>query len=152
MVLRDFHPISTKLITSRGKKHKVTGDYFDTGLAVTQVAFSKYGSDANSSQAAGQQQGGSSSSSSSSSSSRSGGTQLASCVKGGSMSLAEFSQYDVGELAGCGLVLLRRWTLSEVVAAVAGSGMRLCALAEESNEFPDHKQLPKTFTLVADKG
>jgi 2-polyprenyl-3-methyl-5-hydroxy-6-metoxy-1,4-benzoquinol methylase len=34
-VIRDFHPISTKLISSRGstakvRKHKVDGDYFDT--------------------------------------------------------------------------------------------------------------------------
>ena len=27
-VLHEFHPISTKLITSNGKKHKVTGNYF----------------------------------------------------------------------------------------------------------------------------
>ena len=25
LLLRDFHPVSTKLITSRGKKHKVAG-------------------------------------------------------------------------------------------------------------------------------
>ena len=25
LVLREFHPVSTKLITSRGKKHKLTG-------------------------------------------------------------------------------------------------------------------------------
>lgn len=46
-VLRDFHPISTKLITSRGstakvRKHKVTGDYFDTSLVEKSVSYSKY--------------------------------------------------------------------------------------------------------------
>lgn len=46
-VLRDFHPVSTKLITSRGstakvRKHKVTGDYFDTALEEKDAAFSKY--------------------------------------------------------------------------------------------------------------
>ena len=46
-VLRDFHPVSTKLITSRGstakvRKHKVTGDYFDTSLEEKEVAYSKY--------------------------------------------------------------------------------------------------------------
>lgn len=46
-VIRDFHPISTKLITSRGstakvRKHKVTGDYFDTSLEEKEVAYSKY--------------------------------------------------------------------------------------------------------------
>lgn len=46
-VLRDFHPVSTKLISSRGstakvRKHKVTGDYFDTTLEEKEVAYSKY--------------------------------------------------------------------------------------------------------------
>ncbi|BBH20156.1 hypothetical protein Back11_15010 [Paenibacillus baekrokdamisoli] len=46
-MLQDFHPISTKLITSRGttaniRKHKVTGDYFDTSLEEKEVAFSKF--------------------------------------------------------------------------------------------------------------
>lgn len=46
-VIRDFHPVSTKLITSRGttakvRKHKVTGDYFDTSLEEKEVAYSKY--------------------------------------------------------------------------------------------------------------
>lgn len=46
-VLRDFHPVSTKLISSRGstakiRKHKVTGDYFDTSLEEKEVAYSKY--------------------------------------------------------------------------------------------------------------
>lgn len=36
-VLRDFHPVTTKLISSKGstakvRKHKVSGDYFDTTL------------------------------------------------------------------------------------------------------------------------
>jgi hypothetical protein len=34
LILRDFHPVSTKLISSRGKKHKATGNYFDTGARV----------------------------------------------------------------------------------------------------------------------
>ena len=42
LVLQDFHPISTKLISSKGKKHKVTGNYFDKSLIVTDVAFSKH--------------------------------------------------------------------------------------------------------------
>ena len=41
-ILHEFHPISTKLITSSGKKHKVTGNYFDPSIAETQVAFSKH--------------------------------------------------------------------------------------------------------------
>lgn len=46
-VLRDFHPVSTKLISSRGttakiRKHKVEGDYFDTSLIESEVAYGKY--------------------------------------------------------------------------------------------------------------
>ncbi|WP_243296981.1 class I SAM-dependent methyltransferase [Bacillus litorisediminis] len=41
-VLHEFHPISTKLITSTGKKHKVTGNYFDPSIVENQVAFSKH--------------------------------------------------------------------------------------------------------------
>ncbi|WP_379136341.1 class I SAM-dependent methyltransferase [Paenibacillus sp. sgz500958] len=46
-VLRDFHPVTTKLISSRGstakvRKHKVTGDYFDTTLEEKKVSYSKY--------------------------------------------------------------------------------------------------------------
>ncbi|WP_230203677.1 class I SAM-dependent methyltransferase [Bacillus massiliigorillae] len=41
-VLHEFHPISTKLITSSGKKHKVTGNYFNPELSYNTVAFSKH--------------------------------------------------------------------------------------------------------------
>lgn len=41
-VLHEFHPISTKLITSTGKKHKVTGNYFNPELSYNTVAFSKH--------------------------------------------------------------------------------------------------------------
>ena len=47
LIIRDFHPVTTKLISSRGstakiRKHKVTGDYFDTSLEEKEVAYSKY--------------------------------------------------------------------------------------------------------------
>lgn len=45
-VLHEFHPISTKLITSAGKKHKVTGNYFDPSLERNEVAFTKHLPDA----------------------------------------------------------------------------------------------------------
>ncbi|MBC8080621.1 MAG: class I SAM-dependent methyltransferase [Gorillibacterium sp.] len=50
LVLQDFHPVSTKLISSKGttaniRKHKVTGDYFDTALTEKDAAFSKFASD-----------------------------------------------------------------------------------------------------------
>jgi 2-polyprenyl-3-methyl-5-hydroxy-6-metoxy-1,4-benzoquinol methylase len=41
-VLQDFHPISTKLIHSKGKKHKVDGNYFEQAIHKTPVATSKY--------------------------------------------------------------------------------------------------------------
>lgn len=46
-LIRDFHPVSTKLIQSRGstakvRKHKVSGDYFSTELIEKRVAFDKY--------------------------------------------------------------------------------------------------------------
>lgn len=42
LILQDFHPVSTKLITSKGKKHKVTGDYFDDSLEEVEVAYLKF--------------------------------------------------------------------------------------------------------------
>ncbi|GGA31510.1 class I SAM-dependent methyltransferase [Paenibacillus physcomitrellae] len=47
LVLQDFHPVSTKLISSRGttaniRKHKVDGDYFDTELKETEISFYKF--------------------------------------------------------------------------------------------------------------
>ncbi|WP_223067105.1 class I SAM-dependent methyltransferase [Paenibacillus caui] len=47
LVLQDFHPVSTKLISSRGttaniRKHKVDGDYFDTSLTETEISFFKF--------------------------------------------------------------------------------------------------------------
>lgn len=47
LILQDFHPISTKLIRSRGttakiRKHKVDGDYFDDSIEEAEVAYSKF--------------------------------------------------------------------------------------------------------------
>ncbi len=41
-VLHEFHPISTKLITSTGKKHKVAGNYFAPAIEKNPVAFTKH--------------------------------------------------------------------------------------------------------------
>lgn len=46
-IIKDFHPISTKLISSRGstakvRKHKVDGDYFSQDLIEHDVAYGKY--------------------------------------------------------------------------------------------------------------
>lgn len=49
-LIRDFHPISTKLISSRGstakvRKHKVDGDYFSDALFEKEVSYGKYAED-----------------------------------------------------------------------------------------------------------
>lgn len=105
-IIRDFHPVSTKLITSRGstasvRKHKVTGDYFDTSLEEKKISYSKY-------------------------------------LEGNN----EFHS-----------VLLRKWTLGEIITAVAGSGLIIKSLEEEENMSSEvfDKGIPKTFTLVATK-
>lgn len=112
-VLRDFHPTTTKLISSKGstakvRKHKVTGDYFDTTLEEKKVSYSKY---------------------------------LPSDGKG------------VGEQEQS-VVYWRRWTLGEIVTAAASSGLIITQLVEEPNLSSDvyDKGIPKTFTLVAQKG
>lgn len=107
-VIRDFHPISTKLISSRGstakvRKHKVDGDYFDTSLEEKEVSFAKY--------------------------------------------LTE------GVVSEKRTVYWRRWTLGEVVTAVAQSGFTIKLLQEEPNLSSEvfDKGIPKTYTIVADK-
>jgi 2-polyprenyl-3-methyl-5-hydroxy-6-metoxy-1,4-benzoquinol methylase len=107
MILRDFHPVSTKLITSRGstakvRKHKVSGDYFDETIEEREVAYSKYLNDDN----------------------------------------QEHKK-----------VKLRKWTLGEVVTAVAEAGLYLEVLREEPNLSSEtfDNGIPKTFTLTARK-
>ncbi|HWI64096.1 MAG TPA: class I SAM-dependent methyltransferase [Symbiobacteriaceae bacterium] len=99
LVLQDFHPVSTKLIASNGRKHKVVGNYFDSRVMDTQVAYSGY----------------------------------------------------LSEGAAAPRVRLRKWTLGEVVTAVASAGLCLRTLEEEPNHKLDDTGLPKTFTLVAVK-
>lgn len=46
-ILRDFHPVSNKLITSKGttakiRKHKVDGDYFNKELVESEISYAKY--------------------------------------------------------------------------------------------------------------
>lgn len=97
LLLHDFHPVSTKLITSNGRKHKVTGNYFDTDLHDVDVAHAKFASAA---------------------------TTPAK-------------------------VRLRRWTLGDIITAVAEAGLRVQRLDEEPNHKVDDIGLPKTFTLLA---
>jgi 2-polyprenyl-3-methyl-5-hydroxy-6-metoxy-1,4-benzoquinol methylase len=107
LVLQDFHPISTKLITSNGKKHKVTGDYFDTSIEETDVAYFKFIP----------------------------GTEF--------LTQEEKSIYKKAKH--------RKWTLGEVVTAIAHSGLFIKVLQEEENNKPDDKGIPKTFTIIAEK-
>ena len=105
-VLRDFHPISTKLITSRGstakvRKHKITGDYFDTSLEERPVSYAKH--------------------------------------------------LDRDTTEAIPHVLWRKWTLGEIVTAVASTGLRISVLEEEPNPSGFDGLFPKTFTLVAEK-
>lgn len=106
-IIQDFHPFS-KLIESRGtthkiRKHKITGDYFDTSLVETDVAFSKF--------------------------------------------LPEEVQMEMPK------VTLRKWTLGEIVTAVAQSGLTVKLLEEEGNLSSGvfDKGIPKTFTIVGEK-
>ncbi|MCO7125743.1 class I SAM-dependent methyltransferase [Sporolactobacillus shoreicorticis] len=41
-LIQEFHPVSTKLVTTRGKRQIVFGNYFDQSLHARQVAFSKH--------------------------------------------------------------------------------------------------------------
>ncbi|WP_408008738.1 class I SAM-dependent methyltransferase [Pseudalkalibacillus sp. A8] len=100
LVLHEFHPISTKLITSKGKKHKVSGNYFDPMIENRQVAFSKYSSERESEKAQ---------------------------------------------------VLQRKWTLGELITAVADIGLVVKTLDEEPNQKVHDIGIPKLFTLVAQK-
>lgn len=101
LVLQDFHPVSTKLISSKGNKHKVTGNYFSSSLEETRVAFTKF-------------------------------------VEG------EEHRKETK-------VQLRKWTLGEIVTAIAGAGLFIRNLEEEPNHKKDDIGIPKTFTVVAEK-
>lgn len=108
LVLQDFHPVTTKLISSRGttaniRKHKVTGDYFDTTIEEKEISFSKF--------------------------------------------LPEGSIVDIPK------VLLRNWTLGEIVTSIAYEGLFIKVLEEQPNLSSDvfDKGIPKTFTIVAVK-
>lgn len=108
LVLQDFHPVTTKLISSRGttaniRKHKVTGDYFDTNLEEKDISFSKF--------------------------------------------------LSVGDKADEQKVLLRNWTLGEIVTSIARENLYIKILEELPNLSSDvfDKGIPKTFTIIAEK-
>ncbi|WP_442604479.1 methyltransferase domain-containing protein [Paenibacillus sp. KN14-4R] len=108
LILQDFHPVSTKLISSKGttaniRKHKVTGNYFDTSIEETDISFYKF--------------------------------------------LPEEYRDQAQK------VRLRKWTLGEIVTAVASSGLFIRILEEEANSSSEvfDKEIPKTFVLVSEK-
>lgn len=107
LIVQDFHPISTKLITSKGKKHKVTGDYFASELVETEVAYMKF-------------------------------------VPG----MEELSEDD---RAAFQKALIRKWTLGEVVTAIAQAGFKIELLHEKEGANPEDKGIPKLFTVTAIK-
>ncbi len=109
LVLQDFHPVSTKLISSRGttakiRKHKVTGDYFDTSLEEKEVSHSKF------------------------------------------LNTDEKNPM-------IHKVLLRNWTLGEIVTSIAAEGLFMKVLEELPNQSSEvfDKGIPKTFTIIAEK-
>lgn len=107
-VLRDFHPVSTKLLSFRGttakiRKYKVTGDYFDRSLEERDASYTKH--------------------------------------------------LPAGLSGPAQKVFWRKWTLGEVVTAVATSGLFVRILEEEPNLSSEvfDQGIPKTYSLVADK-
>jgi SAM-dependent methyltransferase len=107
LVLQDFHPVTTKLISSKGststiRKHKVTGDYFDASIEEKEISFSKFEDD---------------------------------------------------RYANMRKVLLRKWTLGEIITSIASSNLTIRLLEELPNQSSDvfDKGIPKTFILLAEK-
>lgn len=106
-MVEDFHPISTKLIASKGKRHKVTGDYFSTLIEETDVAYMKF-------------------------------------VPG----IDELSEE---EKSGFQKAHLRKWTLGDIITAIANNNFCIKSLEESEGPKPEDKGIPKLFTIVAEK-
>ncbi len=105
-IIQDFHPFS-KMITSSGtthkiRKHKITGDYFDTSLIESEVSYSKF--------------------------------------------LKEIHQKPAK-------VMLRKWTMGEIVTSIASAGLNIKVLEELPNLSSEvyDQGIPKTFTILAEK-
>ncbi|KAG2495359.1 hypothetical protein HYH03_006627 [Edaphochlamys debaryana] len=147
LLLREFHPVSTKLLSSRGAKHKVTGDYFASQpLAEVDVAYSKYEAEAAAASAP---------SSSSSASSASSPSSTSPAAPGEAPAASPGANW--GGAGPRPRVLERRWSLGEVVSAVAGGpgagggGLRVLLLDEEAGPRLDDAGVPKLYTLLAEK-
>ncbi|WP_411679248.1 class I SAM-dependent methyltransferase [Clostridium thailandense] len=106
-LVEDFHPISTKLITTKGKKHKVVGDYFSIDIEETEVAYMKF-------------------------------------VPG-------MEKLTEQEKSSFQKAHLRKWTLGEIVTAIANNGFYIQTLEESESPKPEDKGIPKLFTIKAKK-
>lgn len=106
-LVEDFHPISTKLITTKGKKHKVTGDYFSTEIEETDVAYMKF-------------------------------------VPGINTLTEE-------EKKGFQKAHLRKWTIGEIITAIANNGLFVKLLEETESPKPEDKGIPKLFIISSEK-
>ncbi|TKD68376.1 methyltransferase domain-containing protein [Pseudalkalibacillus hwajinpoensis] len=98
-VVQDFHPISTKLITSKGKKHKVDGNYFDPSIHQRGVAYEKH--------------------------------------------LENNTEENI--------VFQRKWTLGEIITAIANENLMIKQVVEEPNSKLHDRGIPKLFTVKATK-
>ncbi|GFR41942.1 hypothetical protein Agub_g2736, partial [Astrephomene gubernaculifera] len=138
LLLREFHPASTKMLASRGRKHKVTGDYFATQpLVSVDVAYSKYEEEASAATATATAATADDMGTVISDSSYSpGSSSTGSCSSIGSSS---------NGVSPRARVLERRWGLGEVVSAVAGAGLRVVLLEEEAGVRLDDAGVPKTY-------
>ena len=107
-------------------RHVATGNYFESTPAPSVAAFAKYsptGSPSPTSQGPG---------------------NASSDLTGDAGSVS-----DRGAAGGASrTVLLRRWTLGEIVTAAVGAGLVVQSLEEEAGPAADDRGLPKVFTLV----
>lgn len=101
MILHEFHPVSMKLVTTKGKKQVVFGNYFDKRLITRTVAYEKH-----------------------------------------LESTHEALKHHV---------LLKEWTLGEIITAFASAGLHVERLDEAPNMKIADIGLPKLFTLVCSK-
>jgi len=161
LILRDFHPVSTKLLTNvkpggGSKKWKLAGSYFDAALAPSAVAYAKLVADGGAGAGGrsggggddggavgGAGSGGKAKGAAGSGSGREGGGGGSSAAAAGAAGAA------AAAAAGPPSTLLRRWTLGEVVTAAAAAGLVVERLEEEAGARAGDAGVPKLFTLVA---
>jgi hypothetical protein len=125
--------VSTKLVEALGKKRRQRGSYFSRALVPSLAKLAKYAPSSSG-------DGGNGGGSSGGGGGGSGG--------GSSRSVQQQQQAAARQQPS---VLLRQWTLGEVVTALAGAGLCLTSLVEEPGVKLDDAGLPKMFMLSAVK-